>query len=51
MNRNELTSRIALTLLLSTGNHSSKFAPVIQPTLRVATEALIVASLNTFRSS
>jgi hypothetical protein len=40
-----------LTWLLSSGNHSSKFAPVIQPTLRVAAEALIVASLNTFVSS
>jgi amidohydrolase len=30
------------------GNHSSKFAPAIQPTLRVASEALIVASLDSF---
>jgi len=40
-----------LISLLSSGNHSSKFAPVIQPTLRVATEALVVASLNTFANS
>jgi len=39
---------LRLTDFFSLGNHSSKFAPAIQPTLRVASEALIVASLDSF---
>jgi hypothetical protein len=34
-----------------TGNHSAKFAPAIQPTLRTAVEAFIVAALTAFESS
>lgn len=39
-----------LTVNLPPGNHSSKFAPVIQPTMRVASEALIVASIDCFEN-